>query len=215
MACALRLSQLIDKHNAKTSRLSAQQRKHLRVGKGPRDRASIAFPEHCSILAPCANSFPASRRKRPSTPQSQGGSLLSYEKGKVQVSHHSSATARSWQLRHLAESLCEVVGRQSRRSRRSRSSPDLPALSYCWTVPALAGVRTDDKGIDKERQRKSNFEPGYDLQAKVVILAEGSRGSLTKQLLTHFQLYPKTQSADLWPGHKRALGAARRTHRPW
>src|SRR6266568_4324119 len=35
---------------------------------------------------------------------------------------------------------------------------------------------------------KGNFEPGYDLQAKVVILAEGSRGSLTKQLISKFDL---------------------------
>src|SRR6201999_871882 len=41
----------------------------------------------------------------------------------------------------------------------------------------VTGVRTDDKGVDKEGNQKSNFEPGYDLQAKVVILAEGPRGS--------------------------------------
>jgi len=52
----------------------------------------------------------------------------------------------------------------------------------------VAGVRTDDKGVDKQNQPKSNFEPGYDLQAKVVILAEGPRGSLTKQLLAKFDL---------------------------
>jgi electron-transferring-flavoprotein dehydrogenase len=52
----------------------------------------------------------------------------------------------------------------------------------------VVGVRTDDKGIDKNGERKSNFEPGYDLKAKVVILAEGTRGSLTKQLIGRFQL---------------------------
>src|SRR6185312_10832168 len=36
----------------------------------------------------------------------------------------------------------------------------------------VVGVRTDDKGVDKNGQQKSNFEPGYDLRAKVVILAE-------------------------------------------
>src|SRR4029077_20682392 len=44
----------------------------------------------------------------------------------------------------------------------------------------VIGVRTDDKGLDKQNQPKSNFEPGYDLRAKVTILAEGTRGSLTK-----------------------------------
>ena len=52
----------------------------------------------------------------------------------------------------------------------------------------VTGVRTDDKGVDKQNQPKSNFEPGYDLQAKVVILAEGTRGSLTKQLIARFAL---------------------------
>ncbi len=52
----------------------------------------------------------------------------------------------------------------------------------------VSGVRTDDKGVDKQNQPKSNFEPGYDLQAKIVILAEGPRGSLTKQLINKFDL---------------------------
>src|SRR5213595_2506156 len=45
----------------------------------------------------------------------------------------------------------------------------------------VIGVRTDDKGVDKNGEQKANFEPGYDLKAKVVILAEGPRGSLAKQ----------------------------------
>jgi electron-transferring-flavoprotein dehydrogenase len=52
----------------------------------------------------------------------------------------------------------------------------------------VIGVRTDDKGVDKRNQPKSNFEPGYDVKAKVVVLAEGTRGSLTKQLIQKFDL---------------------------
>ena len=66
----------------------------------------------------------------------------------------------------------------------------------------VTGVRTDDKGVDKQNQPKSNFEPGYDLQAKVVILAEGTRGSLTKQLIAKFDLDRGPQSADLGQGVK-------------
>src|SRR5216683_660550 len=44
----------------------------------------------------------------------------------------------------------------------------------------VTGVRTDDKGVDKQNQLKSNFEPCYELRAQVVILADGPRGSLTK-----------------------------------
>jgi electron-transferring-flavoprotein dehydrogenase len=52
----------------------------------------------------------------------------------------------------------------------------------------VVGVRTDDKGVDKEGQPKSNFEPGYDLHSKITVLAEGARGSCTKQLIDRFQL---------------------------
>src|SRR5690242_14507445 len=53
---------------------------------------------------------------------------------------------------------------------------------------AVVAIRTDDKGVDKTGEQKANFEPGYDLRAKVTILAEGPRGSLTKQLVGRFQL---------------------------
>ncbi|HTM37882.1 MAG TPA: electron transfer flavoprotein-ubiquinone oxidoreductase [Terriglobales bacterium] len=61
----------------------------------------------------------------------------------------------------------------------------------------VAGVRTDDKGLDKQNQPKANFEPGYELQAKVVILAEGSRGSLTKQLINGLEL-PKDRNPQTY-----------------
>src|SRR5437588_1641572 len=52
----------------------------------------------------------------------------------------------------------------------------------------VTGVRTDDKGVDKQNQKKSNFEPGYDLKSKITVLAEGPRGSLTKQLIGRYDL---------------------------
>jgi electron-transferring-flavoprotein dehydrogenase len=52
----------------------------------------------------------------------------------------------------------------------------------------IAGVITDDKGVDRNGRRKANFTPGYELRAKVTVLAEGPRGSLTKDLVNHFRL---------------------------
>ena len=52
----------------------------------------------------------------------------------------------------------------------------------------VVGVRTGDKGIDKHGNPKGNYEPGIDIRAKVTILAEGARGSLTKQLAKKFNL---------------------------
>ena len=53
---------------------------------------------------------------------------------------------------------------------------------------AVVGVLTGDKGRDKEGRPKDNFTPGYELRAKVTVLAEGPRGSLTKELVARNKL---------------------------
>ena len=68
----------------------------------------------------------------------------------------------------------------------------------------ISGVITDDKGRDKEGRPKDNFTPGYELRAKVTVLAEGPRGSLTKDLVARNKLdglNPQTYSIgvkELW-----------------
>ena len=52
----------------------------------------------------------------------------------------------------------------------------------------VAGVRTDDKGVDKDGRPKGNFEPGYDLRTKVTVLAEGTRGNCAKQVIQRLGL---------------------------
>lgn len=46
----------------------------------------------------------------------------------------------------------------------------------------VAGVRTGDKGLDKDGGRKGTFEAGIDLTARVTLFGEGARGSLTRDL---------------------------------
>ena len=45
---------------------------------------------------------------------------------------------------------------------------------------AVTGVQTVDMGLDKEGNQRSNFEPGSIIEAKVTVLCEGVRGSLTR-----------------------------------
>ena len=52
----------------------------------------------------------------------------------------------------------------------------------------VAGVITEDKGLDKNGKHKDNYTPGYQLRAKVTVLAEGPRGSLTKKLVAEKKL---------------------------
>lgn len=53
---------------------------------------------------------------------------------------------------------------------------------YAEDGQTIIGVRTGDKGLDKDGSPKPNFEPGIDLLAKVTVFGEGARGSLTKEI---------------------------------
>jgi electron-transferring-flavoprotein dehydrogenase len=67
--------------------------------------------------------------------------------------------------------------------------PEFPASEVLYDENnAVIGIRTGDKGIDKDGKQKANFEPGVDLLAKVTVLGEGSRGSLAKQLTARLGL---------------------------
>ena len=52
----------------------------------------------------------------------------------------------------------------------------------------VVGVATGDMGITKEGEHGPNFQPGMELRAAYTLLAEGCRGSLTKQVATRFSL---------------------------
>jgi electron-transferring-flavoprotein dehydrogenase len=94
--------------------------------------------------------------------------------------------------------------------------PEFAATRVLVENGRVVGVRTGDKGIDKNGQPKPNYEPGVDIKAKVTILAEGPRGTLTKQLAEQFNLYegknPQVYSVgvkELWqlPDDRFAPGA--------
>jgi electron-transferring-flavoprotein dehydrogenase len=71
--------------------------------------------------------------------------------------------------------------------------PEFAAARVLVDDGRVVGVRTGDKGIDKNGHAKPNFEPGVDVRAKIVILAEGPRGTLTKQLAHRYDLYAGRQ----------------------
>ncbi len=52
----------------------------------------------------------------------------------------------------------------------------------------VAGVRTGDRGVDRQGRPKAAFEPGVDVRAKVTIFCDGVRGNLTKQVVGRFGL---------------------------
>ena len=66
--------------------------------------------------------------------------------------------------------------------------PGFAGTEILYENDKVIGIRTGDKGIDPEGNKKANFEPGIDLHAKVTVFGEGTRGSLTKTLIDKFGL---------------------------
>jgi electron-transferring-flavoprotein dehydrogenase len=62
------------------------------------------------------------------------------------------------------------------------------ATEVLFDSATVVGVRTGDRGIDKHGQKKSTFEPGVDIRAKVTIFTDGVRGNLTKSLVRQLGL---------------------------
>lgn len=61
--------------------------------------------------------------------------------------------------------------------------PEFPGVELLFDGDRVVGVHSGDKGLDKDGRPKANYEPGPDLFAKVTVLGEGPRGTLTKRLV--------------------------------
>jgi len=59
---------------------------------------------------------------------------------------------------------------------------ETPAATPLVENGSLLGVRTGDKGIGKNGEKKGTYQPGADALAKVTVLCEGPRGTIAKQL---------------------------------
>ncbi len=66
--------------------------------------------------------------------------------------------------------------------------PEFAGQELLWDGDRCIGVRVGDKGVDRAGKPKSNYEQGPDLLAKVVVLAEGVRGTLAKQAVAKLGL---------------------------
>src|SRR2546430_4201279 len=187
MACALRLSQLIDGHNAKSpdAQLSKENiyvhEKSREIGQHFRSGALLDPRSMHELL-------PGFEKEAPLDAEvSKEAVYFLTEKGKVKfpitpppLRDHGNYVISLNRFVKWLGSKVEQTG--------ITIFTGFAGSELLLDGDRVTGVRTDDKGIDKQNHPKSNFEPGYDLQAKIVILAEGTRGSLTKQLIARFAL---------------------------
>jgi electron-transferring-flavoprotein dehydrogenase len=66
--------------------------------------------------------------------------------------------------------------------------PETAASKLLVEDGVVRGVRTGDKGRDRDGEPLSNFEPGSDLVGRATVLAEGTQGHLTGAALGYFDI---------------------------
>jgi electron-transferring-flavoprotein dehydrogenase len=84
--------------------------------------------------------------------------------------------------------LCRWLGKQAEEL-GVEIYPGFPGTSVVFNDKnEVIGVKTGEMGIDKTGAHKPNYQPGMTLLCKQLLLAEGCRGSLTQQLIHHYDL---------------------------
>jgi len=78
----------------------------------------------------------------------------------------------------------------------------------------VVGVATGDMGIGKNGEHKDSFTRGMELRAKYTLFAEGARGSLSKQLITKFELAKDREPQKFGIGLKELWKVAPEKHKP-
>jgi electron-transferring-flavoprotein dehydrogenase len=66
---------------------------------------------------------------------------------------------------------------------------EFPAAHALIEDGRVVGVRTADRGISHTGEKKANYEPGVDIRSQVVVLGEGPRGTLVKELDAKLNLW--------------------------
>jgi electron-transferring-flavoprotein dehydrogenase len=74
--------------------------------------------------------------------------------------------------------------------------PETAAEKLLVSHGRVVGIRTGDKGLNREGEPMGNAEPGSDLVAKVTVLAEGTQGHLTGVALDQFGL--RGEEPQVW-----------------
>ena len=93
-----------------------------------------------------------------------------------------------------------------------------PAAELLWEGERVVGVRTVDQGVDRDGRPRDGFAPGTEVRARVTVLGEGSRGSLTKALVDRLgiagpnpQIYA-TGIKEIWEIPEGRFAAGRVVH---
>src|SRR5579862_801204 len=187
LACAYHLANLIEKHNAEGKRpaLSAE---NIYVLEKAREIGGHQLSG--AIMDPCAlrELIPDFESKAPLDTKITGDAVYyftSKSSWKLPITPPPLANHGNYviSLNKLVKWLGGLV-----EAKGVNIFTQFGGASLIYEGERVAGVITEDKGLDAEGHPKENYTPGYELRSKITVLAEGPRGSLTKHLVSTLHL---------------------------
>ncbi len=92
--------------------------------------------------------------------------------------------------------------------------PGFAASELLYEGDNVTGVATCPTGINKDGSFSDAYEPGMELHARVTLLAEGCRGSLSRQLIEKFNLQADSQPQTYALGIKEIWEVSSKQHQP-
>ena len=93
--------------------------------------------------------------------------------------------------------------------------PGFPAAEILFNEDgSVKGVATGDMGIARDGSHRPDYQPGMELHAKYTFIAEGARGSLTKELTRLFGLRDKSGPQVYGLGIKELWEVPSNKHKP-
>ncbi len=190
LACALHLTNLIAKHNEQAKQSGAKKLDEINIAIIEKAAEIGAHQLSGAVLDPVSlrELIPDFEKDAPlEAPVGEEQVYFLTERGKLpapiippSLKNHGNYVVSLNKLVRWLGAKCEAAG--------VNIFPEFPGWEILYDEDRVIGVRTGDKGINKEGHEKANFEPGVDILAKVTVLGEGVRGSLTKQLINKLQL---------------------------
>ena len=93
--------------------------------------------------------------------------------------------------------------------------PGFAASQFVWNADgSVAGVVAGEFGLTREGEPGPAYEPGMELRGRYVMLAEGARGSLSKQAIAKFGLDEGREPQKYGLGMKELWEVPAENHRP-
>lgn len=92
--------------------------------------------------------------------------------------------------------------------------PGFAATELLYEDGAVVGIATGDMGIARDGHLKPNFSRGMELRGKYVLIAEGARGSLAKEIIAKYSLDRNRAPQKFGIGLKELWQIAPDKHRP-